>query len=54
MITSALIWGFLSDTLGRRRIMIWGFIASGFVELAAALSQNFPMLLVTRFMAGFL
>lgn len=54
MITSALIWGFLSDTLGRRRIMIWGFIASGFVELTAAMSQNFAMLLVTRFMAGFL
>ncbi|GBP59831.1 Synaptic vesicle glycoprotein 2C [Eumeta japonica] len=54
MISSALLWGFLSDTLGRRRIMIWGFFCSGLVELTAALSQNFSMLLVTRFLAGFL
>ncbi|XP_073952770.1 synaptic vesicle glycoprotein 2C-like isoform X2 [Choristoneura fumiferana] len=54
MISSAMIWGFLSDTLGRRRIMVWGFFCAGLVELTAAMSQNFPMLLVTRFASGFL
>ncbi|XP_075975758.1 synaptic vesicle glycoprotein 2C-like [Anticarsia gemmatalis] len=54
MISSAMVWGFLSDTLGRRKIMVWGFFCSGLVEVAAALSQNFPMLLVTRFASGFL
>ncbi|GBP59828.1 Synaptic vesicle glycoprotein 2C [Eumeta japonica] len=54
MISSALLWGFLSDTLGRRRIMVWGFFGTGLVELAAAVSQNFPMLIITRFLAGFL
>ncbi|XP_026727106.1 synaptic vesicle glycoprotein 2A-like [Trichoplusia ni] len=54
MISSALVWGFLSDTLGRRRIMVWGFFCSGLVEMTAAMSQNFAMLLVTRFSSGFL
>ncbi|XP_037296767.1 synaptic vesicle glycoprotein 2C isoform X2 [Manduca sexta] len=54
MISSAMVWGFLSDTLGRKKIMIWGFIASGLVEITAAFSQNYAMLLVTRFASGFL
>ncbi|CAG9787501.1 unnamed protein product [Diatraea saccharalis] len=54
MISSAMVWGFLSDTLGRRRIMAIGFLFSGLLEMAAALSQNFIMLLLTRFASGFL
>ncbi|XP_047025917.1 synaptic vesicle glycoprotein 2A-like [Helicoverpa zea] len=54
MISSAMVWGFLSDTLGRRQIMVWGFFCSGLVEMTAAMSQNFAMLLVTRFASGFL
>ncbi|XP_053605411.1 synaptic vesicle glycoprotein 2A-like [Plodia interpunctella] len=54
MISSAMIWGFLSDTLGRRRIMVWGNFFSGVLELCGSLSQNFPMLLLTRFASGFL
>ncbi|CAB3235115.1 unnamed protein product [Arctia plantaginis] len=54
MISSAMVWGFLSDTLGRRKIMVWGFFCSGLVEIMAAMSQNFAMLLVTRFASGFL
>nr|XP_026498424.1 synaptic vesicle glycoprotein 2A-like [Vanessa tameamea] len=54
MISSAMLWGFLSDTLGRRQLMIWGFFSSGLVEVAASLSQNFTMLLITRFFSGFL
>ncbi|RVE42011.1 hypothetical protein evm_013339 [Chilo suppressalis] len=54
MISSAMLWGYLSDTLGRRLIMALGFMGSGLIEIAAALSQNFPMLLLTRFASGFL
>ncbi|XP_045496971.1 synaptic vesicle glycoprotein 2A-like isoform X2 [Colias croceus] len=54
MIASAMLWGFLSDTLGRRKILVWGFICSGIVEMLAAMSQNFTMLLITRFASGFL
>ncbi|XP_045449325.1 synaptic vesicle glycoprotein 2B-like [Melitaea cinxia] len=54
MISSAVIWGFLSDTLGRKKFLVWGFFCSGLIEIAAAMSQNFTMLLVTRFMSGFL
>ncbi|XP_063826963.1 synaptic vesicle glycoprotein 2A-like [Ostrinia nubilalis] len=54
MISSAMVWGFLSDTLGRRRIMAYGFFCSGLVEIAAAMSQSFIMLLLTRFASGFL
>ncbi|XP_013190386.2 synaptic vesicle glycoprotein 2C-like [Amyelois transitella] len=54
MISSAMIWGFLSDTLGRRRIMVWGFFFSGILEFCVSISQNFIMLLLTRFASGFL
>ncbi|CAF4818262.1 unnamed protein product [Pieris macdunnoughi] len=54
MISSALVWGFLSDTLGRRKILVWGFFCSGLVEIAAAMSQSFTMLLITQFASGFL
>ncbi|CAG5034015.1 unnamed protein product [Parnassius apollo] len=54
MISSAMLWGFLSDTLGRRQILAWGFFCSGVVEIAAAMSQSFTMLLITRFASGFL
>ncbi|XP_072929448.1 synaptic vesicle glycoprotein 2C-like [Epargyreus clarus] len=54
MISSAMVWGFLSDTLGRRRILIWGFLGAGLTEISAAMSQSFTMLLITRFMSGFL
>ncbi|XP_045767120.1 synaptic vesicle glycoprotein 2B-like [Maniola jurtina] len=54
MITSAMIWGFLSDTLGRKCILVWGFFCAGLVEVAAAFSQNYTMLLITRFCSGFL
>ncbi|XP_026759680.1 synaptic vesicle glycoprotein 2C-like [Galleria mellonella] len=54
MISSAMIWGFLSDTLGRRRIMVWGFFCTGIVEMCVSMSQNFIMLLLTRFASGFL
>ncbi|XP_059054633.1 synaptic vesicle glycoprotein 2A-like [Achroia grisella] len=53
MISSALVWGFLSDTLGRRRIMVWGFLFTGILEMCVGISQNFIMLLLTRFFSGF-
>ncbi|KAI5635172.1 sugar transporter domain-containing protein [Phthorimaea operculella] len=54
MISSAMVWGFLSDTLGRKKIMVWGFFATGFLEMLSAMSQSFAMLLFTRFCSGFL
>ncbi|CAH0724053.1 unnamed protein product, partial [Brenthis ino] len=54
MISSAVVWGFLSDTLGRKQLLVWGFFGSGVMEIAAAMSQNFTMLLITRFSSGFL
>ncbi|XP_041988941.1 synaptic vesicle glycoprotein 2A-like isoform X2 [Aricia agestis] len=54
MIASAMVWGFLSDSLGRRKFLIWGFFASGVIELTASMSQSFTMLLITRFTSGFI
>ncbi|XP_050678013.1 synaptic vesicle glycoprotein 2A-like isoform X2 [Leptidea sinapis] len=54
MIVSAVIWGFLSDTLGRRKIIVWGLIGTGIIEVISAFSQNFTMLLIMRFSSGFL
>ncbi|VVC99937.1 unnamed protein product [Leptidea sinapis] len=54
MIASAVIWGFLSDTLGRRKIIVWGLFGTGIIEVISAFSQNFTMLLIMRFCSGFL
>ncbi|CAG9580236.1 unnamed protein product [Danaus chrysippus] len=54
MISSAMVWGYVSDTLGRRSILVWGCLSSGLVEVVAAVSQSFTMLLIMRFASGFL
>lgn len=54
MISSAFIWGFLCDTLGRRKLLFIGFLLDGCFVLMSALSQSFTGLIITKFLGGFM
>ncbi|XP_057657183.1 synaptic vesicle glycoprotein 2B-like isoform X2 [Diorhabda carinulata] len=54
MISSAFIWGFLCDTLGRKKLLTIGLLLDGLFLMMAALSQNFQLLMIAKFLGGFI
>lgn len=50
----AFMWGYLSDTFGRRRIMLISLGCSIVAAILSSLSPNFITFLVMRFWVGFL
>ncbi|MFJ5044163.1 MFS transporter [Streptomyces sp. NPDC088719] len=52
MIPGSLVWGPVSDRIGRRAVCLWSLAAYGVIALASALSPNFGMLMVARFLSG--
>lgn len=54
MIISAIPWGFVADTMGRRLVLISGGWMDGFCVLFAAMSQNSRQLMVCKFFDGLL
>lgn len=54
MITSALGWGFLADTLGRKQILIAGYLTDAIFVTLAGLAQTYEMLLIAKFFTGFM
>lgn len=54
MIVSAIMWGFLSDVLGRRKILVYGYLATFVFDVLAGLSQNFWSLIFAKFWGGFM
>ncbi|XP_037943092.1 synaptic vesicle glycoprotein 2B-like [Teleopsis dalmanni] len=54
MITSAIFWGYLSDTKGRKNILVFGYIADAVCVLCSAMSQTFEMVAVFKFFGGFI
>lgn len=52
MITSGLFWGYLCDALGRKKIIIYGYLFTGLFSLIAALSSSKEVLIVSKFMSG--
>ncbi|XP_068153587.1 putative transporter SVOPL [Drosophila tropicalis] len=52
MIFSAIPWGFIADTMGRRVVLICGGWLDGFFVLCAAFSQDFWQLMVFKFIDG--
>ncbi|MFD5122742.1 MFS transporter [Streptomyces sp. NPDC058385] len=52
MIPGSLVWGPVSDRIGRRSVCLWSLGAYGVVALASAFSPDFTVLMVTRFLSG--
>ncbi|XP_076252222.1 synaptic vesicle glycoprotein 2B-like isoform X2 [Rhynchophorus ferrugineus] len=54
MISSGFFWGYLCDTLGRKKLLVAGYFLDGFFVLLSAMSQNFTMLMTAKFFGGFI
>lgn len=52
MIISAVPWGFVADTMGRRLVLITGGWIDGICVLCSALSQNSSQLMLFKFFDG--
>ncbi|KAH8382694.1 hypothetical protein KR009_004839 [Drosophila setifemur] len=52
MTISAVAWGYLADTKGRKKILYWGYLVDAVCVFGSALSQNFMMLVVFKFLGG--
>jgi putative MFS transporter len=52
MIPGALIWGPVSDRIGRKKVVIWSLALYGVIALISAMSVSYAMLFVMRFLAG--
>lgn len=52
MISSGLIWGFFADTLGRKKLLVFGYLLDGLSVLVSGFSQSFWMLLISKFIGG--
>ena len=50
---SSIIFGRLGDKLGPRRIIIFSLIATGLISFPQAFAQTIPVLLIERFLLGF-
>ncbi|KAL6266719.1 hypothetical protein P5V15_003555 [Pogonomyrmex californicus] len=54
MVLSGFIWGFLADVKGRKKIIMYGYMADGICNVISGFSQNFEMLAVCKFLSGLL
>ncbi|MER5179073.1 MFS transporter [Streptomyces sp. NPDC002896] len=52
MIPGSLVWGPVSDRIGRRNVCLWSLGVYGVIALASVASPNFTVLMVTRFLSG--
>lgn len=54
VIMSSLLWGYLADTKGRRRVILPTLFLSFVFSAFSSLATNFQVLVVLRFFTGFL
>ncbi|XP_034098230.2 probable metabolite transport protein CsbC isoform X2 [Drosophila albomicans] len=52
MIISAIPWGYLADTKGRRKVLVYGYLLTCICVLGSALSQSFIMLATFKIFGG--
>ncbi|CAH1105959.1 unnamed protein product [Psylliodes chrysocephalus] len=52
MIASGFLWGYFCDALGRKKIVVYGYLCSGIFGLIAASSMNKTTLITAKFMLG--
>ncbi|XP_037955905.1 synaptic vesicle glycoprotein 2C-like [Teleopsis dalmanni] len=54
MVVSAMMWGFIGDKYGRKKLLIFGYLANMVCVFCSSLSQTFEMLAVFKFLGGFI
>ncbi|CAH0554056.1 unnamed protein product [Brassicogethes aeneus] len=54
MMLSCFFWGILCDKYGRRKTILAAFFTSFCLTLISSISMNFPMLVVLKFLGGFI
>lgn len=54
IVLSAYLWGFLSDTWGRNKVMKLCLISSSICTVISSFSVSVPMMITLRFFSGFL
>ncbi|XP_028129872.1 synaptic vesicle glycoprotein 2B isoform X2 [Diabrotica virgifera virgifera] len=52
MISTSFVWGFLLDTFGRRKFMIYGYFLDAIVVFLSSCSQSIEMLMLSKFLGG--
>lgn len=52
MVLSGFIWGFLADVTGRKKIILYGYMADGICNVLTGFSQNFETLVFFKFVSG--
>lgn len=48
------MWGYLSDRMGRRQIMIYTLFSTSIAAIGSSLAPSFLWFMIFRFFAGFL
>jgi len=54
MMLSGFMWGYLADVKGRKKIILYGYLADGICNIFAGFSQNFETLVFFKFLSGFM
>ncbi|EFN72216.1 Synaptic vesicle glycoprotein 2A [Camponotus floridanus] len=54
MVLSGFMWGYLADVKGRKKIILYGYLADSICNILAGFSQNFETLVFFKFLSGFL
>lgn len=54
MITAAIPWGYLADILGRRKLLVYGYLLDAVCVLMCSLTQNVWTLMVFKYLGGFM
>ncbi|XP_033208219.1 synaptic vesicle glycoprotein 2A-like isoform X2 [Belonocnema kinseyi] len=54
MVSSAFFWGFLGDVLGRKKILVYGLLMDGVLNILTGLSQSFWQVAFFKFISGFI
>ncbi|EZA47348.1 Synaptic vesicle glycoprotein 2B [Ooceraea biroi] len=52
MVLSGFIWGYLADVKGRKKVILYGYLADGICNVLAGFSQNFETLVFFKFLSG--
>jgi MFS transporter, VNT family, synaptic vesicle glycoprotein 2 len=53
-VVSSHFWGYIADTRGRKKVILYTVLMSNLCTLIASCALNYEMLIVARFFTGFL